>query len=67
MAAVITGQMVSYRLQVMPRAADAAQQLGVVVLAALFVAFVFFSYQPPHAPPFRDPATGQYGGPQQPQ
>ncbi|MDH5624342.1 MAG: DUF6512 family protein [Candidatus Bathyarchaeota archaeon] len=35
--------------------------MSLVALVLLGVAFVLFTFYPPHLPLFRDPVTGEYG------
>ena len=59
--AVIVGQLVSYRLLTYRRLPDILNKISLVALVLLGVAFVLFTFYPPHLPLFRDPVTGEYG------
>jgi len=59
--AVIVGQLVSYKLLTHEELPDMLNKISLVALLLLGVAFVLFTFYPPHLPLFRDPATGGYG------
>ena len=59
--AVIVGQLVSYKLLTYRKLPDIFNKISLVALALLGVAFVIFTFYPPHLPLFRDPVTGEYG------
>lgn len=59
-AAVIIGQIVSYRLYRyrLPKIAETAAIIAMILLA---IAFVVFTFYPPQLPIFQDSVTGLYG------
>lgn len=57
----MVGQLVSYRLLTYRKLPEIFNQISLVALALLGVAFVLFTFYPPHLPLFRDPITGEYG------
>ncbi len=59
--AVIVGQLVSYKLLTYKRLPHILNEISLVALVLLGVAFVLFTFYPPHLPLFRDPVTGEYG------
>ena len=59
--AVIVGQLASYRLLTYRKLQDKLNKISLVALALLGLAFVLFTFYPPHLPIFRDPITGEYG------
>ncbi len=59
--AVIVGQLVSYKLLNYRELPDMLNTIAPVALVLLAVAFVLFTFYPPHLPLFRDPVTGDYG------
>jgi len=59
--AVIVGQLVSYKLLTYRELPDMLNKISLVALVLLGVAFVLFTFYPPHLPLFRDPVTGEYG------
>jgi len=58
---VIAGQFVSYKLLTYRELPDMLNKISLVALVLLGVAFVLFTFYPPHLPLFRDPVTGEYG------
>ena len=60
-AAVIVGQLVSYKLLTYRQLPDSLNTISLFALVLLGVAFVLFTFYPPHLPLFRDPITGEYG------
>jgi hypothetical protein len=58
---VIVGQLVSYKLLTYRELPDMLNLISLVALVSLSVAFVLFTFYPPHLPLFRDPVTGEYG------
>ena len=58
--AVIVGQLVSYKLLTYRELPDIFNKISLVALVLLGVAFVIFTFYPPHLPLFRDPVTGEY-------
>jgi hypothetical protein len=59
--AVIVGQLVSYKLLTYRKMPEILNRISLVTLVLLGVAFVLFTFYPPHLPLFRDPVTGEYG------
>ncbi len=59
--AVIVGQLVSYKLLTYKRLPHILNEISLVALVLLGVAFVLFTFYPPHLPLFRDPVTREYG------
>jgi hypothetical protein len=59
--AVIVGQLVSYKLLTYRELPDMLNTIAPVALVLLGVAFVLFTFYPPHLPLFQDPVTGDYG------
>jgi hypothetical protein len=59
--AVIVGQLVSYKLLTYRELPDMLNKISLVALVLLGVAFLLFTFYPPHLPFFRDPVTGEYG------
>jgi hypothetical protein len=59
--AVIVGQLASYKLLTYRRLPHLLSKISLFALALLGVAFVLFTFYPPHLPLFRDPVTSGYG------
>jgi len=59
--AVIVGQLVSYKLLIYRRLPHILNKISLVALVLLGVAFILFTFYPPHLSLFRDPVTGEYG------
>ena len=59
--AVIVGQLASYKLLTYRELSDMLNTIALVALVLLGIAFVLFTFYPPHLPLFRDPVTGEYG------
>ena len=59
--AVIVGQLVSYKLLTYRKMPEILNRISLVALVLLGVAFVLFTFYPPHLPLFKDPVTGEYG------
>ena len=59
--AVIAGQLASYRLLTYRELSENLNKISLVALVLLGVAFVIFTFYPPHLPIFKDPVTGEYG------
>jgi len=59
-AAVIVGQIASYKLYKykMPKKTKVGAIIAIVLLAIVFIVFTFY---PPHLPIFQDSQTGLYG------
>jgi hypothetical protein len=60
-AAVIIGQFLSYRLLTHKQLPDKLENVAILALLLLGVAFTVFTFYPPHLPPFQDPISGEYG------
>jgi hypothetical protein len=59
--AVVVGQIVSYKLlkkNQLPRITD---KVAIVMLIVLGIAFIVFTFYPPHLPIFQDPISRGYG------
>ena len=59
--AVSVGQFVSYRLYLAPELGVPLQWLGILMVAGMLLAFVIFTYLPPHVFLFEHVATHEYG------
>ena len=59
--AVIIGQYLSYRLLLHKQVSSNIEKLALAALLLLAIAFVVFTFYPPHLPPFQDPISGEYG------
>jgi len=59
--AIVIGQIASYKLLTYRRLPQILNKISLVALVLLGLAFVFFTFYPPHLPLFRDPVTGEYG------
>lgn len=59
--AVIVGQLASYRLLTYRALSENLNKISLTALVLLGVAFVLFTFYPPHLPMFQDPITGEYG------
>jgi hypothetical protein len=59
--AIAIGQIVSYKLLTSRQLPAWSHTLGIILVVALAIAFVIFSYYPPHLPIFQDSPTGNYG------
>ena len=59
--AVIVGQLSSYKLLVSKELPIKTEKLSLFALVILGLAFVLFTFYPPHLSIFRDPVTGNYG------
>ena len=60
-AAVVVGQIVSYTLFMKNQFSRNTDKIALVVLIVLGIAFIVFTFYPPHLPIFQDPASGGYG------
>jgi len=58
--AAIIGQLASYRLLTYRKLSETLKKISLFALVLLGVAFVLFTFYPPHLPIFRDPITGEY-------
>jgi len=61
--AVALGQLASYKVMTMRRLPRWTGGVGLVMVILLAVAFVVFTFYPPHLPIFRDAVSGGYGIP----
>jgi hypothetical protein len=59
--AVIIGQYLSYRLLIHKQLSPNIEKVALVALLLLAVAFIVFTFYPPHLEPFHDPISGEYG------
>jgi len=59
--AVIIGQYLSYRLLVHKQLSPKLEKIALAALLLLAIAFIVFTFYPPHLPPFQDPISGEYG------
>ena len=59
--AVIVGQLSSYKLLVSNELPRKTEKISFLALIILGLAFVLFTFYPPHLSIFRDPVTGNYG------
>lgn len=59
--AIIVGQLSSYKLLVSKELPRKTEKISFLVLIILGLAFVLFTFYPPHLSIFRDPVTGNYG------
>ncbi len=59
--AVALGQLASYKILTMRRLPSWTGGVGLVLVVLLGVAFVVFTFYPPHLPIFKDAVSGGYG------
>lgn len=59
--AVIIGQLSSYKLLTYKQFSDKYQIISLAALFLLGIAFIIFTFYPPHLPIFQDPISGDYG------
>jgi len=59
--AVIFGQLISYRLLTYKIFTKIFEQISIVAIGILALAFVVFTFYPPQIQFFQDPNTGEYG------
>ena len=59
--AVIVGQILSYKLLTYKPLSNNLEKIALVALVVLGIAFIVFTYYPPHLPLFQDPVSGGYG------
>ena len=59
--AVIIGQYLGYRLLLHKQLPDKLEKAAILALLLLCVAFIAFTFMPPHLPPFQDPISDEYG------
>ena len=59
--AVVVGQIVSYTLFMKKQFSRNTEKIALVILTVLGIAFIVFTFYPPHLPIFNDPVSGGYG------
>jgi hypothetical protein len=59
--AIIFGQLVSYKVLTCKKFSRIFEQISLVALVVLALAFVVFTFYPPQVPFFQDPITEEYG------
>lgn len=59
--AVSVGQFISYRLFFVPELKVSLQWIGIIVIIGMMLAFVLFTYMPPHLFIFEHMQTHEYG------
>lgn len=59
--AVVIGQLLSYRLLTYKPLSDKLEKIALIALFILGVAFIVFTFYPPHLPIFQDSISGEYG------
>jgi hypothetical protein len=59
--AVVVGQIVSYTLFMKKQFSRNTDKIALVILIALGIAFIVFTFYAPHLPIFQDPVSGGYG------
>jgi hypothetical protein len=59
--AVIVGQLVSFKLLTYRKLPANLTLISIGALAILGLAFIIFTFYPPHLPLFQDPISGEYG------
>jgi len=59
--AVALGQLVSYKILTMRRLPAWLDETGLALVIVLAIAYVMFTFYPPHLPIFRDAVSGGYG------
>lgn len=59
--AVVIGQLTSYKLLTYKKLSDKYQKISLTALSLLGIAFIIFTFYPPHLPIFQDPISGDYG------
>ena len=58
---IAIGQLISYKILTLHQLPLWTNNLGVILLVLLAIAFIVFTYFPPHLPVFQDKPTGNYG------
>lgn len=58
---VIIGQILSYKIMSLPEFAGKFNKISFLAITILLLAFVVFTFYPPHIFIFKDPVFGQYG------
>jgi hypothetical protein len=61
--AIVFGQLLSYKLFSHRGFPERLKWVSLTAFAALGIAFILFTFYPPHVPHFRDPISGNYGIP----
>jgi hypothetical protein len=61
MAAVILGQLVTYKLYKQTKGKKLLEIIAIVIIVSLAIILVTFTFYPPHLPIFMDSNTCQYG------
>jgi hypothetical protein len=59
--AVVIAQFLSYKLLTHKQLPDKLEKAAILALLLLGVAFIVFTFYPPHLPIFQDPISGEYG------
>jgi hypothetical protein len=59
--AIAIGQIISYKILTLHQLPVWTNNLGIILLLLLAIAFIVFTYYPPHLPVFQDEPTGNYG------
>jgi uncharacterized membrane protein len=59
--AVVAGQIVSYTLFKKDQFSRNIDKIALIVLIVLGIAFIVFTFYPPHLPIFQDPISRGYG------
>ncbi len=59
--AIAIGQLISYKILTSHQLPVWTNNLGVILLVLLAIAFIIFTYLPPHLPVFKDGPSGNYG------
>ena len=59
--AIIIGQLLSYKLLTFKKLSDRLKLISLIAIVILAIAFVVFTFYPPHLPLFQDPISGEFG------
>jgi len=59
--AVVIAQFLSYKLLTHKQLSNKLEKVAILALLLLAVAFIVFTFYPPHLPIFQDPISGEYG------
>jgi hypothetical protein len=59
--AVVIAQFLSYKLLTHKQLSNKLEKVAILALLLLGVAFIVFTFYPPHLPIFQDPISGEYG------
>jgi hypothetical protein len=62
-AAVVIGQLASYKLPSWKETPKICTKISVIAIILLAILFVLFTFYPPQIPIFQDPISGNYGIP----